>query len=410
MQSSSSDFSFMLGGASSLYEATRTTHLDATLRSIDEITNMDIEMQVPLTERWAVIVLDTNILLDFLDIIQTFVSETEQQRLPVLIIIPGAVIHELDAQKNRDNLSWFARRASTWLLKKVKEKRSVKGQALDETCKPSGNWKTKARGGELGTERANDGLILDCCQYFFRVRQCRTFLCSKDKLLAVESESVGIPTLNPNQGSFCSRDIALAVFGPEASMFRFSGHFPSYRGNMMQDPASVKGDDEGMDIDDDSAVTELVRPSHPLDLLHLQVIDHFSELLLELVAKVAGPEAQNFGFAEMTSRHAPAYTRKQLMFWTASDSLEFLNTKKACPHSSPRVEVFLMRPYEGKGARRGQDWSRRDWEVALSTLGRIGDMWADGAGVRESVPAVEVHMRRVFELAIRPTGVGVLGF
>lgn len=204
--------------------------------------------------------------------------------------------------------------------------------------------------------------------------------------------------------------MALAVFGPEASMFRFSGHLPSYRGNVMQDsdPASVKGDDEGMDIDDDSAVTELVRPSHPLDLLHLQVIDHFSELLLELVGKVAGSEAQNFGAAEMTSRHAPAYTRKQLMFWTALDSLEFLNTKKAFPHSSPRVEAFLMRPYEGRGARRGQDWSRRDWEVALSTLGRIGDMWAYGAGVRESVPAVEVHMRRVFELAIRPTGVGVL--
>lgn len=45
---------------------------------------------------------------------------------------------------------------------------------------------------ELGTGRANDGLVLDCCQYFFRVRRCRTFLCSKDKLLAVEAESVGM--------------------------------------------------------------------------------------------------------------------------------------------------------------------------------------------------------------------------
>lgn len=52
--------------------------------------------KVQLTERWAVIVLDTNILLEFLDVIQTFVSEAEQQELPVLIIIPGAVIHELD--------------------------------------------------------------------------------------------------------------------------------------------------------------------------------------------------------------------------------------------------------------------------------------------------------------------------
>ncbi|KAF8450567.1 PIN domain-containing protein [Boletus edulis BED1] len=385
----------------------RSTQLDATLRSIDEITNMDVEMQVPVTEQWAIVVLDTNILLEFLDIIQTFVSEAEQQRLPVLIIIPGAVIHELDVQKNRDGLSWLARRASTWLLKKVKERKSVKGQALDETCKSSGNWKMRERGEELGTERANDGLILDCCQYFFRVRQCRTFLCSKDKLLAVEAESVGIPTLFPNHGgSFCSRDIALAVFGPEASMLRFSGRFPRYHGNVMEDTGGVKGDDDGMDIDDDSAVTELIRPSHALDLLHLQVIDHFSELLLELVAKVAGPEAEKFGAAEMTSRHAPASMRKQLMLWTASDSLEFLNTKKACPQSSPRVEVFLMRPYEGRGARRGQDWSRRDWEVALNTLGKIGALWDDGAGLRESVPAVEMHLRRVFDLAMRPTGVG----
>jgi len=53
--------------------------------------------KVPLTERWAIIVLDTNILLEFLDTMQTFVSEAEQQQLPVLVIIPGAVIHELDA-------------------------------------------------------------------------------------------------------------------------------------------------------------------------------------------------------------------------------------------------------------------------------------------------------------------------
>lgn len=179
-------------------------------------------------------------------------------------------------------------------------------------------------------------------------------------------------------------------------MLQFSRHFPAYRGNVMEDTACVKGGDDGMDIDDDSGVTELYHPRHPLDQLHLQVIDHFSELLLELVAKVAGPEAQRFGAAEM-SRHAPAYTRKQLMFWTVSDSLEFLNTKKACPRSSPRLEEFLMRPY-ARGARRGQEWSRRDWEVALGTLGRIGDMWVEVAGtIRESVLAVEVHMRRVFE-------------
>ena len=86
--------------------------LDATLRSIDHIANSDVEMQVcslgdlpeqlpitpqvPLSEQSTVIVLDTNILLEFLDIIQTFTSELEQQGLPIHIIIPGAVIYELD--------------------------------------------------------------------------------------------------------------------------------------------------------------------------------------------------------------------------------------------------------------------------------------------------------------------------
>lgn len=53
-------------------------------------------------------------------------------------------------QKNRDGLAWFARRASAWLLKKVKERKSVKGQALDETCKDSKNWKSREPG-QVGT-------------------------------------------------------------------------------------------------------------------------------------------------------------------------------------------------------------------------------------------------------------------
>jgi rRNA-processing protein FCF1 len=44
----------------------------------------------------TVVVLDTNILLDYLDVIQAFVAEIEEQGLPVLIIIPGVVIYELD--------------------------------------------------------------------------------------------------------------------------------------------------------------------------------------------------------------------------------------------------------------------------------------------------------------------------
>lgn len=35
-------------------------------------------------------------------------------------------------QKNRKDLAWFARRATTWILEKAKERRVVKGQRLYE--------------------------------------------------------------------------------------------------------------------------------------------------------------------------------------------------------------------------------------------------------------------------------------
>lgn len=96
--------------------------------------------------------------------LKQFVSDVERARFPVVVIVPGAVIYELDAcasnvllsfhnltsvrsfrQKHgtHDSLGWFARTASTWLLEKVKERRSVKAQAQDETCKESKNWKTR---------------------------------------------------------------------------------------------------------------------------------------------------------------------------------------------------------------------------------------------------------------------------
>lgn len=52
--------------------------------------------QGPLSEELTILVLDTNILLEFLEVIQAFVSEVEEQGLPVLLVIPGVVIYELD--------------------------------------------------------------------------------------------------------------------------------------------------------------------------------------------------------------------------------------------------------------------------------------------------------------------------
>ncbi|KAG0709744.1 PIN domain-containing protein [Suillus ampliporus] len=386
-----------------------STHLFATLQRIEEFSNEDVEMQAPLLEELIVVVLDTNILLDYLDVIQAFVAEVEEQGLPVMVIIPGVVIYELDGQKNRERLSWFARRASTWLLKKVKERRTVKGQALDETCKASRNWKKRDLDAvlEFGSERSNDSLIIDCCKYFLHIRQRRTFLCSKDKLLTVEAESESVSTISPDRDAFCSRDIAQALFGFEASRFKFSGYHPTYRNssvNLIQATPTSEPDDDGMDIDDDcSSVPQLLHPSHSLDLLHLQVIEYFTGLLLELVARIAGPEVQSFGRNISASKHAPAFSRKGFATWGALECLDYIGTKKSLPKTSPRVDTFMTRPYEGVGARRGQDWSRRDWETALKGLREIGDQWQDGS-IRESVPAAELHISYVFAMPMRPTG------
>jgi hypothetical protein len=81
--------------------------------------------------------------------------------------VPGVVIEELDrsviyikknihqlkdihdSQKNekrefRHKMWWFSRRASLWILNKMKEKKSVKGQALTETVRPSGSWNLRS--------------------------------------------------------------------------------------------------------------------------------------------------------------------------------------------------------------------------------------------------------------------------
>ena len=119
-------------------------------------------------------------------------------------------------QKTReDKVAWAARLASTWLLEKVKERRFVKGQTYEETCRASGKWNVNDdKRGEVrasdfdtksglkligisqrGGSEINDDLILDCCQHFARRPQqgviTHVALCSGDKNLCVKVESVG---------------------------------------------------------------------------------------------------------------------------------------------------------------------------------------------------------------------------
>ena len=61
--------------------------------------------------------------------------------------------------KNKEGLQWFARQATTWLLKKVKEKATVKLQAVKETQSPGAQV-------ESDRPRKNDLSIRDCGLYF----------------------------------------------------------------------------------------------------------------------------------------------------------------------------------------------------------------------------------------------------
>ena len=84
--------------------------------------------------------------------------------------------------KNRPKLQWFARQATTWLLKKVKERTTVKLQASKETQSPEAP-------AESDDTRKNDLAIRDCCLYFAdKNRGFGVLLVTMDKILCLECQ------------------------------------------------------------------------------------------------------------------------------------------------------------------------------------------------------------------------------
>ncbi|KAI0052996.1 hypothetical protein FA95DRAFT_1482376 [Auriscalpium vulgare] len=395
--------------------------LDATLRRVDKVVNEDVEMQPPPSERHIYFVVDTNVVLHHLDVLQQFVADVEALpiELPLLLLVPGIVISELDHQKNRADLAWAARRASTWLLEKVKERRSVRGQAHEETCKQSGKWNVRDQG-EVGFPRSgpesNDDLIIDCCRYFagvcFRAKSGRVVLCSADKNICFKSESLGLQSISPSR-FWTSREIADALYGNLGNEARHFDHYPSRtsREAAKADPnhansveqGSHAGDDQ-MDVDSEP---ETYIPSHPLDALHLEVIEHFSPLLSQLVDRVGGadvPRTRSNKSALTRSVHAPSWSRAALPDWTASDCVGYLVSKKGIRGDRQKLEMFLTKPgKKERGCRAGQNWTRAEWGMCAALLGEIGGAWEDRA-VQESVAVLRPYAEGVFGLQLRPTG------
>ncbi|KAL4255669.1 PIN domain-containing protein [Pleurotus pulmonarius] len=413
------DSTAVTGGSGSSY-------LHATLERIDQLSNNVFGA----TDSKRYLVVDTNILLSHLDALQDFVEDVQHLHLSqdVAVVIPGAVIGELDGQKNRDGLAWFARRASAWILSKVRERDVVRGQADEETCKSSENWKKSSpedyeqeQGLDWG--QLNDRLILDCCQYFRNIAGRSVVLCSADNNLCLQCESAGIPSITPSQ-YFSSREIATTIFSDRGDIHQFRPRFrrnrPAYTNPAGDPPRQSKfhqDEDMGMDIDEEESVVDYSMPGHPLDLLHIQICEHFSTLLVELVTRIGGDEirqAQTGGAAQ--SRYAPAWTKNAnpLSQWTPSECLEYLNDKKRIKPTSPPIDVFLTKKtanpstsisaHKANPARRGQDWSTRDWEIALTGLQALGNAWGEGS-FQESLAVLAPHLNQVFSQRMRPTGI-----
>lgn len=377
----------------------KDSYLQATLQRIDQLSQ-DVEMLPPPSEYAIFFVVDTNILLHHFDVLSQFLEDVERLSLPLVIVIPGAVILELDGQKNRDGLAWFARRASSWLLDRIKGRKSVRGQANGETCKASGKWKSREPNDIADSEMRNDNLILDCCLYFRRGRH--TFLCSADNNLCLSGHSEGIPTITPSR-NWNSKEIAQQIYGNSLTVKRFGSYSASYKnaqnGSAPTTFHSTEVDEDMMMVDDDAA--ELVlQPNHALDLLHLQVIDHFTRLLVDLIGRVRGFDMDRSGVAK--SLHAPRHQTRDVTEWDAADCLEYLNGQRGVKEVTPQAGLFLSKPYTTRGARRGQDWSRKDWQVALESLAETSAAWED-VSIRESLFFLGHHVNEIFLLKLRPT-------
>ena len=219
--------------------------------------------------------------------------------------------------------------------------------------------------------------------------------------------SIGIPTITVLPRS-SSRDIARVVLGDSTDLCKFAGYHVHYTDKTSYSTAASRHDD-GMDIDDDDSSANMLLPSHALDLLHIQVVEHFGMLLVDLVARlqdIDSPGSSKFDGTAL-SRYAPLWATKHPSEYSVGDCLDYLQTKRPLKPSQPRLEVFLSKPYASRGARRGQDWSPRDWSTALAALAGVGDLWQEES-IRESLNGLQPHLNAVFSQPMRPTGVGYL--
>lgn len=211
-----------------------------------------------------------------------------------------------------------------------------------------------------------------------------------------------IQTLEPRK-DWSSRAIASSIFGSDACR-GFDGYVQSHMrqgrtsAHIQSSSGAVVVDRMNIDIEHS---TEWI-PSHVLDDLHLQLVDHFTILLKELVERIDPEAARSAGKnAASLSMHAGVLT-KPFEEWTAADCLERLGTLRNLPGSRAlRLGSFMSKPHckdaNAWGRRRGQDWTRVQWDTAMQMLGGVGKCFEDQA-IGESVDLLKIAVEDYFRL------------
>ena len=211
-----------------------------------------------------------------------------------------------------------------------------------------------------------------------------------------------IQSLGPRK-DWSSRAIASSIFGSDACR-GFDGYVQSQirqgrtSAHIQSSSGAVVVDRMNIDIEHSA---EWI-PSHVLDDLHLQLVDHFTILLRELVERVDPGVARSAGKDAATlSMHAGALT-KPLEEWTAADCIGHLASLRKIPGSPAlRLESFMSKPHckdaNARGRRRGQDWTRVQWDTAMQMLEGVGKRFDDQA-IGESVDLLRIAVEDHFKL------------
>ncbi|KIJ56698.1 hypothetical protein M422DRAFT_238313 [Sphaerobolus stellatus SS14] len=365
----------------------------AIISAID-VDMLDVSSEYFVQEIY--IVLDTNILLNHLSVVKGVVTciEAEKGRLPIVILIPGIVISELDFQKNSTRqIASAAREASKWLAKHIGSGRGrVKGQAYSQTKLPSGDWRQR-----VGL--SNDGLILDCCKYFNQIKQKDVLLCTGDNNLAVSAST------NANSGLFLRGEAA--VIRPTRKLFTaeqlLQSAIPGYEvppsvratmgrrdqdigdNEMGSEPAVQVMSHAAMEIDMDDVENPPTTVGQHRDELHRRLVEELRMHVRNITGKAAGLQRyrreHESQYSPMNRRYAGTLPTEAdwRMDWSVRDCLKFL---VKIPPSKPKASwIFgdgdatsladFVAISGERGARKGREWAKNDWTRNVTTIAEL---------------------------------------